>query len=1023
MKNRNRKLRSCLFLCMAVAVSMRTQSQKATPTHSVNTITAAAQAQPGVQNTYSISASTTSAGVYLKDGTLVRTLWNNVYKAAGTYTVLWDGTDDAGKPTPVGDYDIKILTNNITAEWQGVIGNTLVNQPGYLNFINGIAFNSKFGYVSGGYQEQGAVAYKFSPSNINVMIPILGKGPTTDIVSADENNVYWAANHYEKTFVYVTNVSNDQEHPLANSQITTVQYSNTYSSAIDVYQNNTNAKITGLAVQKNGNYLFVAHGLLNELHVINKLSGELINNISISYPRELAVDGAGNLWMTSGNNNVSKYVVSASGSIGGATVTLSGIAQPSSLAVNGNTIYVADRGTQQIRNFSLTGTVGAVFGTAGGYSTNPAVYNNKFYWSDLRYGYSNAMAVQADGTFWVIDGGNSRVQHYDQSFTIINRFQWLGHFYSSTLDKGNSEKIFANFMEFSTDYNKLAKDQTGWKLVNNWGYKMTADKDDEFFRLFNVCTMSNGKTYALTGTNTTSYLVELVAAAGIRYTGQTYPKNTQLYKDGLYTVSIDGVGTPTVWSKRILTGFDASNNPKFASASTLQTVNNPTNQDPIYTSNIGTLTSGEVTSTGQYISFNGSTTGYSDHLGFHAVIDSTKPGTGYHIGAVKNNKWLWKTAPITYSEYRGPFPSEGAFDIGNEVGPYSGSRAFTSGRYIIWGYHGEFYRGGQTNYWNLLWDNGLTLKQFGTQNNNSSIQPNGMAGNSYAANFLMVGTSLYLYTNDEGTHSGIHRWKISNLSSASELILPITASFPRTSEDPAAPGIDLMADLPFNTVLPNNTAGWVRTPATDVCTNRWGDYWSVRTNVRNYNKRKRSDLFINFFMQPGESATVTRSLGNNTNLSSWTLTGSVNFEGNNFASDIPMPIEVLDDAGKVLVRFKIEEDWGSASHAMANNTQIATSPYDGALVTTARTTSQPISFKMENGVFKVSYSNYPVVTVNKLDPAGNVNNPRYLRIPVNNYHNNAQEKVIDLQDFRFVPVASAGARVVQPEFSMLNTFR
>ena len=36
----------------------------------------------------------TSAGVYKKDGTLLRTLWGGVKYKAGTNTAKWDGLDD-----------------------------------------------------------------------------------------------------------------------------------------------------------------------------------------------------------------------------------------------------------------------------------------------------------------------------------------------------------------------------------------------------------------------------------------------------------------------------------------------------------------------------------------------------------------------------------------------------------------------------------------------------------------------------------------------------------------------------------------------------------------------------------------------------------------------------------------------------------------------------------------------------------------------------------------------------------------
>src|SRR6476660_5255774 len=70
------------------------------------------------------SPARTSAGVYKKDSTLVRTLWADRTYAAGTYTDYWDGKDDYGNniSSPDKTYDIKILTSNVKYNWDGIIG-------------------------------------------------------------------------------------------------------------------------------------------------------------------------------------------------------------------------------------------------------------------------------------------------------------------------------------------------------------------------------------------------------------------------------------------------------------------------------------------------------------------------------------------------------------------------------------------------------------------------------------------------------------------------------------------------------------------------------------------------------------------------------------------------------------------------------------------------------------------------------------------------------------------------------------
>src|SRR3954465_6368898 len=84
-----------------------------------------APAQTNVSFTFSLPASaSTSAGVFSKDGTLQKTLWSGVTYTAGSHKVDWDGTLDDGTLAPPTSYDIRVLSNNVKYQWEGVIGNT-----------------------------------------------------------------------------------------------------------------------------------------------------------------------------------------------------------------------------------------------------------------------------------------------------------------------------------------------------------------------------------------------------------------------------------------------------------------------------------------------------------------------------------------------------------------------------------------------------------------------------------------------------------------------------------------------------------------------------------------------------------------------------------------------------------------------------------------------------------------------------------------------------------------------------------
>src|SRR5579863_7833680 len=81
-----------------------------------------------MSNTFTLSQSANvSAGVYNTSNVLVRTLWSVVPYQPGTYSIHWDGKDDLGIAMPAGNYTVKVVSNNITYTWEGVIGNNSTN--------------------------------------------------------------------------------------------------------------------------------------------------------------------------------------------------------------------------------------------------------------------------------------------------------------------------------------------------------------------------------------------------------------------------------------------------------------------------------------------------------------------------------------------------------------------------------------------------------------------------------------------------------------------------------------------------------------------------------------------------------------------------------------------------------------------------------------------------------------------------------------------------------------------------------
>ncbi|MBC7509841.1 MAG: hypothetical protein H7320_14000, partial [Ferruginibacter sp.] len=512
------------------------------------------------------TASTTSAGVFKSDGTLVRTLWSGEKFAAGDHTRFWDGLDDSGIKVEGGSYTYKVLSNNVTASWEGVIGNTTKGQRGFFDVVFNMAFSNGFGYMAAGYEEQQPVAYKFPINDNTNVTPIGTKAATTQFVAADSLRVYWGASDGDRHWVYATNVSNDQPYVPVNSLTVSVYHSPNCVGAMDVYHDQvgtaaSNAFISGLAVQKTGDYLFIAHKGLNKLNVVNKVTGALVHSISVSTPGPLSIDDNDNLWMISDTNTVARYKVNADGTLSTANLTLSGIHIPVAISAKGTTVLVSDLNTQQVRSFNTaTGAAGAVLGTAGGYSTGPEVTNTKFYWKDKKYSfYGTFLAHQPDGSFWVGDGGqnnqhygNCRYMQFAADFTYKDKIMYIPAFYSCVVDKNSPNRTFINYLEFKINYTQRAIDN--WELANNWGYNVILNKDDLFTRLRGLQTLSNGRTYAAVGGGIMD-LVELASGSGLRYTGVQFGINSQLYPDGnLYTMYEAATGYPSYWYKNTLQG-------------------------------------------------------------------------------------------------------------------------------------------------------------------------------------------------------------------------------------------------------------------------------------------------------------------------------------------------------------------------------------------------------------------------------------------------------------------------------------
>jgi hypothetical protein len=576
-------------------------------------------------------------------------------------------------------------------------------------------------------------------------------------------------------------------------------------------------------------------------------------------------------------------------------------------------------------------------------------------------------------------------------------------------------------------------------------------------------------------------------------------------------------GSPNTWLKRKLTGFDQDNNPVWDDGSRVASTQPATDDDPLNEGNGAMLFANEKTSSDVFVAFNQRV----------STVGSTRP----HLGGVRlgDNKWLWQTAPGTYRNYKGNFPADGAFDNGNSV-RYGGGVVLALDRNIFWGYYGEFWKNSETNKWNQVYDDGLFVGQFGTTGPETNQQEGAamMAGNAMAASVVKdANGNLYLYHNDEATHGGVHRWKISNISSIAEQVINVTLSYTkqgllteyfnsndldnsnttsigmsssaalspkqvlaqaafnnksepmsvrmlgyirpanaasytfttnasanmrlwigdklvldnwtgkanlskpialeanvgyqikieyrqftgapafcllwsakgqlpssiptdhlwpaeRTQETAA---IDLLAGLPLDGVVEDGLYGWKRGSSAEDYTNKYSQFWTVRTSRRVYDKRSSPDLFATF-RQANTIKSVTRNLGNNTlPLKQWKLNAVVNFEGNYANADNDMSenggggsfLEVLDNGGKVITRIFFHTDNNEdAGRLYANNKVVVKTTRKG--IGNIMFASQSLSIQVEKGICTFRYGAFPEVKASVFDPASHWEQPKTFRI-------------------------------------------
>jgi hypothetical protein len=206
-----------------------------------------------------------------------------------------------------------------------------------------------------------------------------------------------------------------------------------------------------------------------------------------------------------------------------------------------------------------------------------------------------------------------------------------------------------------------------------------------------------------------------------------------------------------------------------------------------------------------------------------------------------------------------------------------------------------------------------------------------------------------------------------------------------------------MQGLPFDAVLGSNTAGWVRSPATEESSQ--GNIWNVTTNKKRYDRRNSFDIQVYYSKTSGNPYTLSRSFEVSSQLSSWELTGNISYEGNMpNASNIQQYLDVLDIDDKILIRFYIETNFTTASVKCNGLTLFTDNHNDIEAVTNFY---QALKINMVANVLTVTYGDFTPVVVSKFDGTASSLNPKTLRLLFTGNEGQGYGKLISIDQFRF----------------------
>ncbi|MEJ1964417.1 MAG: hypothetical protein WDO56_23885 [Gammaproteobacteria bacterium] len=760
----------------------------------------------------------TSAGVFDANGTLLRTLWSNRRFTAGAHEAVWDGRDDDGHAVSAdADSEIRVLTHNVIYTWDGVIGNTSPDPTspthhGSLRFLRDLVVSGDRAFFTTPVEGPVPSMRYFrldEPGSWHASPALpMANSTTMGLIAADEDRVYWAHDSSpwsftwgkggDQAFVMATDRDLSREIVFEAGTPTCVRLEGTQCyrdsqmdlsirSAIDIVREvaenpatpifeGARNNVTGLAVQKGGPLLFVAHGQLSpaRIHVLDKRTGRELGRVPLpGVGRLVSGPGRDDLWAihdSDSGRGVSQLRVGAAPGFALEIVrTLKGLEAPLTLALtpDGKQIVVADgASSQQLKAFdAVTGEALWQVGQPGGYAQNgPLVSPDKFSFHNYAVDSPTQVSIPQtvlsfapDGSFWVGDTGLGRILKFSAERRYLDQIAFLPANYNVAADRNDPSRIFTTYLEYAVDYTKPI--DGGWRLSRYFGDgPQIANGYHGFDAGFvDVATLRNGRTYGLLRSSYGVDVVEIPANGELKRFSLRLKHPVYLNKDGdLYSVRSGSAGRTEFW-RRALTGFDDSGMPEWGreetTARVTRTVRDP-RANPYQNSLERSVAEIEP----------------NLHVLFDpANSDAVASPRQFHLAAIRSNesRLLWRASPAS-----------GGFDLAQPDGVFDDSHPWYAGMVvtaisdqIVYNYHGEGWRNlGQANQFLHWYRDGLFVGQFGVPNQREIPRgAPGLAGNSLSLQLVEANGGTYLWHNDENAHFGAHRWRLDGVEWMREL--------------------------------------------------------------------------------------------------------------------------------------------------------------------------------------------------------------------------------------------------------------